>query len=43
MRARIALAFDFGSVKTTYSQQTTTGSAGEQIIGKWNVRTQMAD
>ncbi len=38
-----SISFDFGSVKTTYSQQTETGSAGEQIIGKWNVRTQMAN
>ncbi len=38
-----SLSFDFGTVKVTYSQQTETGSAGEQIIGKWNVRTQTAD
>lgn len=37
------LGFDFGTVTATYSQQTETGSAGEQIIGKWNVRTQSAD
>jgi hypothetical protein len=36
------VSFDFGEVTVTYSQQTETGSAGEQIIGKWNVRTQMA-
>lgn len=37
------LSIDFGSVKVTYSEQTETGSAGSQIIGKWNVRTQTAD
>ncbi|MEK9501980.1 Hcp family type VI secretion system effector [Gaopeijia maritima] len=34
---------DFGKVKVTYSAQTETGAAGEQIIGQWNVRTQTPD
>lgn len=37
------MGIDFGKVKVTYSAQTETGSAGEQIIGQWNVRTQTPD
>lgn len=36
------LSFAFGQVTVTYSAQSTSGSAADQIIGKWNVRTQTA-
>lgn len=34
------VSLDFGKVSVNYSQQTEKGSAGKQMAGSWNVRTQ---